>query len=73
MKRFKTPRGAFFLLLAVGCVLLAYYLLTLEAQKNKPEDMVQLTPVQEILSRDLERNYPNTHKEVIRYYSELTK
>ena len=73
MKRFKTPRGAFFLLLAVGFVLLAYYLLTLESQKNKPEDMVTLTPIQEVLGRDLERNYPNTPKEVVRYYSEITK
>ena len=30
MKRFKTPRGAFFLLLAVCCVLLAYYLTNLK-------------------------------------------
>ena len=35
MKRFKTPRGAFFLLLAVCCVLLAYYLMNLKAEKNK--------------------------------------
>ncbi|MBR5578779.1 MAG: hypothetical protein IKW28_07275 [Lachnospiraceae bacterium] len=73
MKRFKTPRGAFFLLLAVGFVLLAYYLITLEAEKNKPEDMVVLTATQEILSRDLERNYPKTPKEVIRYYSDLVR
>lgn len=73
MKRFRTPRGAFFLLLAVGCVLLAYYLMTLEANKNKPEDYVVLTPVQEVLIRDLERNYPKSPKEVVRYYSELTK
>ena len=73
MKRFRTPRGAFFLLLAVGFVLLAYYLITIEAQKNKPEDVVAVTATQEVLSRDLERNYPKTPKEVVRYYSELTK
>lgn len=73
MKRFRTPRGAFFLLLAVCCVLLAYYLMNLKAEKSKPEDYVKLTKVQEVLARDLKTNYPQTPKEVIKYYSELTK
>lgn len=73
MKRFKTPRGAFFLFLAVCCVLLAYYLMNLKAEKNKPEDYVQLTKVQEVLSRNLTTNYPQTPKEVIKYYSEITE
>lgn len=73
MKRFRTPRGAFFLFLAVCCVLLAYYLMNLKAQQSKPEDYVQLTKVQEVLSRNLATNYPQTPKEVIKYYSEITK
>ena len=73
MKRFKTPRGAFFLFLAIGCVLLAYYLLTVRIENSKPEDYVQMTKVQEALSRNLESNYPQTPKEVIKYYSEITK
>ena len=73
MKRFKTPRGAFFLFLAIGCVLLAYYMINLRIEKSKPEDYVQLTKVQEVLSRNLQTNYPQTPKEVIKYYSEITK
>ena len=73
MKRFRTPRGVFFLFLAVCCVLLAYYLMNLKAEKSKPEDYVKLTKVQEVLSRNLETNYPQTPKEVIKYYSEITK
>ncbi len=73
MKRFKTPRGAFFLFLAMGCVLLAYYLINLRIEKSKPEDYVPLTAVQQVLSRNLETNYPQTPKEVIKYYSEITK
>lgn len=73
MKRFRTPRGAFFLFLAVGCVFLAYYILNLRIEKSKPEDYVKLTKVQEVLSRDLEKNYPPTPKEVVKYYSEITK
>ena len=73
MKRFKTPRGAFFLFLAIGCVLLAYYMINVKIERSKPEDYVQMTKVQEVLSRDLKTNYPQTPKEVIKYYSELTK
>ena len=73
MKRFKTPRGAFFLFLAMGCVLLAYYLVNLKIEKSKPEDYVPLTAVQEVLSRNLDTNYPQTPKEVVKYYSEITK
>lgn len=73
MKRFKTPRGAFFLFLAIGCVLLAYYLINVRIEKSKPEDYVQLTAIQEVLSRNLDTNYPQTPKEVIKYYSEITK
>ena len=73
MKRFKTPRGAFFLLLAMCCVLLAYYLINQRIEKSKPEDYVPLTAVQEVLSRNLTTNYPQTPKEVIKYYSEITK
>ena len=73
MKHYKTPRGVFFMMLAVCCVLLAYYLMNVKAEKSKPEDYVQLTKVQEVLSRDLKTNYPQTPKEVLKYYSELTK
>lgn len=73
MKRFKTPRGVFFTFLAVCCVLLAYYLMNVKAEKSKPDDYVQLTKVQEVLSRNLSTNYPQTPKEVIKYYSEITR
>ena len=73
MKRFKTPRGVFFLFLAICIVFFAYYLITLKVEKNKPEDYVKLTMVQEVLSRDLQTNYPQTPKEVLKYYSEITK
>lgn len=73
MKRFKTPRGAFFLLLAMGCVLLAYYLINVRIEKSKPEGYVQLTAIQQVLSRNLGTNYPQTPKEVLKYYSEITQ
>lgn len=73
MKRFKTPRGAFFLFLAMCCVLLAYYLINQRIENSKPEGYVEMTKVQEVLSRNLETNYPQTPKEVVKYYSEIMK
>ncbi|MBQ9989787.1 MAG: hypothetical protein IJP31_02425 [Lachnospiraceae bacterium] len=72
MKRFNSPRGVFFLALLVIIILIAYYLVSMRGEK-KDTDAVELTAVQNVLLRDLERNYPQTPKEVVRYYSEITK
>lgn len=72
MKCFKSPRGAFFLFLLAIIILIAYYLVSIRGKKTD-EDVVELTAVQNVLLRDLERNYPQTPKEVVKYYSEITK
>ncbi len=59
--------------LAMCCVLLAYHLINVRIEKSKPEGYVEMTKVQEVLSRNLETNYPQTPKEVIKYYSEIMK
>ena len=48
-------------------------MINLKIEKNKPEGYEPLTAVQEVLTRDLQKNYPQTPKEVIKYYSEITK
>lgn len=72
MKRFKSARGAFFLMLLVIIVLIAYYTLSLKTKKQS-ENIVTMTPVQTVLNRDLNKDYPPTPKEVVKYYSEITK
>lgn len=72
MKRFKTPRGTFFLFLAIIFVLVACFLLNLKIEKNRSKGDT-LTAVQNVLLRDLEKYYPPTPKEVVKYYSEITK
>lgn len=37
------------------------------------ESVVESTEVQKVLMRDLERNYPPTPKEVVKYFAEITK
>lgn len=47
---------------------------------NRKEEVVEkdgqtvvVTPVQEVLSRNLSKDYPGTPKEVLKYYSEITR
>ncbi len=61
-----------FVVLAIGVVGLFFYI------SNKSRIVAegkqqQMTPVQEILSRNLETNYPPTPKEVLRFYSQITQ
>ncbi|MBQ6574948.1 MAG: hypothetical protein IJL90_02440 [Lachnospiraceae bacterium] len=61
-----------FVVLAIGIVGLFFYLsnrakIVDEGKQNR------MTPVQEILSRNLENNYPPTPKEVLKLYSEITR
>ena len=47
-----------------------YYLSNRDVQK---EENVEITKAQELLLRDLNRNYPPTPKEVVKYYFDITK
>lgn len=72
MKQFKGVRGTI-VFLVLMCMLVGYYFYLSnrsEAVREEPEETSQ---VQEVLLRDLSRNYPATPKEVIKYYSEITK
>lgn len=63
--------GAIILVLVLAMV--GYYYYLSNRQKEKDQEDTKLTVVQELLMRDLKNNYPPTVKEVIKYYSELTK
>ncbi len=61
-----------FVVFAIGIVGLFFYIsnhskAVAEGRQN------QMTPVQEILSRNLETNYPPTPKEVVKLYSEISR
>lgn len=61
-----------FVVLAIGVVGLFFYI------SNKSRIVAegkqqQMTSVQEILSRNLETNYPPTPKEVLKFYSQITQ
>lgn len=71
---FKGAKGAI-ILVVLAAMLLAYYFYlsnhSKAVQAGAAEDTI--TPVQNVLLRNLESNYPPTPKEVVKYYSELTQ
>lgn len=48
-----------------------YFWLSNKVEPNEEEDIV--TEVQEVILRDLDKNYPPTPKEVVKYYSDISK
>lgn len=72
MKRFKGTKGTIIFLILIVMLICYYFYLSNRNEKTK-EEIVEASAVQEVLLRDLSRNYPASPKEVIKYYSELTK
>ena len=62
---------AVILVLALG--VLVYFYVINNRMKRVEEDVEKITPVQELLIQNLETNYPNTPKEVVKLYSEITR
>lgn len=64
--------GVFLIVIILIVVVTGYYcfLVNRPSKETEPE---KLSPVQEILLKDVAFSYPATVKEVIKYYNELTK
>ena len=63
-------------IIIIGVVLAAlvigyYFYLSNKSQKTE-EEVVESTQVQTVLMRDLEKNYPPTPKEVLKYFNEIS-
>lgn len=63
--------GLVILLLVIMLIAYYYYLSNREQESELP--VAKQTVAQELIARDLDNNYPPTPKEVLKYYSELTK
>ena len=60
------------IIIAIIIVLIAGYYFYL-SNKEKEQEETQVTAVQEVILRNLDTNYPPTVKEVVKYYSEISK
>lgn len=63
--------GVVIILLVV--VMIGYYYYLSNRQKDTETPVAEMTVAQELIARNLETKYPPTPKEVVRYYSEITK
>lgn len=59
--------------LILAGVVAAYFVNLNRKSKAEAEAPVEATAVQKVLQKDLERSYPPTPKEVVKYYAEITK
>lgn len=74
MKRFSGTKGVICLAIMALLVVGFYYHLS-NRPVAAPEEMKAetLSAVQEVLVRNMETNYPQTPREVVKYFAELTK
>ena len=69
--KFNGKKG--FIIIIVLLLLVVGYYYYLSNRNMQKEENVEITEVQELLLRDLNRNYPPTPKEVVKYYFDITK
>ncbi len=73
MKRFSGKKG-FTILLFLACLIVGYYAyLSNRTTSKEDSEAALLTEVDKVLSRNLETNYPPTPRELVKYFSEITK
>ncbi|MCR5222075.1 MAG: hypothetical protein K6D90_04355 [Lachnospiraceae bacterium] len=63
----------FIVLIIVALLIVAAFLLIANRGSKRDESPLARTAVEEVLDRDLSRNYPATPKEVVKFYSEITR
>jgi len=75
LKRFKGTKGMILLVL-IMCLIVGYYYYLSNREvpeKQVSEETETLTLAQEVLLRNLETDYPQSPREVVKYFSEITK
>lgn len=65
-------------IVVIGVILAAlvigyFYYVTNKGVESKKEDEAQSTLIQAVLLRDLEKSYPPSPKEVVKYFSEISR
>lgn len=69
----KTNLKNFIILIVLALLIVGAFVLVANRGSKKDETPVMMTAVEEVLSRNLDKNYPATPKEVVKMYSEITR
>ncbi|MCM1252032.1 MAG: hypothetical protein NC321_04360 [Clostridium sp.] len=57
----------------LAALVIGYFYYVVNKDEKPQEEVVESTQVQTVLMRDLEKNYPPSPKEVVKYFSEISK
>lgn len=68
-----TIKSIILVAIMAGLILLAFYRTTNKPSERNNEENYVNSEVENILLRNLDKNYPPSPKEVVKYYSDLTK
>ena len=58
--------------IVLAALVIGYYFYLSNKTQKAEEEVVESTQVQTVLMRDLEKNYPPTPKEVLKYFNEIS-
>lgn len=72
MKKAQGTKGLIIVIILLLLVVGYYYYLS-NYRTEETEEQVTISEAQDLLLRDLERNYPPTPKEVLKYFFDITK
>lgn len=59
--------------IVLAVIVVGYYYHISNIKKGDTEEVVESSAVQAVLMRDLDKNYPPTPKEVVKYFNEISK
>ncbi len=72
MKKKKNILAGIIVILMAALFILAAFVVINKKNGDKLPEATTVSPVDQVLLRDLKRNYPPTPKEVLRFYSDIT-
>lgn len=72
MKKQNTVKNIIIAVVIIALIVGYFFYLSNKASKA-PEKDIKVTAVQNVILRNLENDYPPTPKEVVKYYSDITK
>ena len=73
MPKFKGLKGVLIVLFLAVLIVFYYYHLSNKTAPSEEETENKITAVQELLQRNLATNYPQTPKEVVKYFGRITQ